>query len=333
MRVAVTGITGQFGKALARRLERDPSIDEVVGIARRDFDPASEGLHKIVFRQGDVRDPGLREAFAGCDAVVHLAFIIGGSRGDNAQRRAINIDGSRNVFAAAAEAGARKIVYASSVAAYGAYPDNPDLIPEDHPTRGTPGVAYSLEKAEIEGVLDVFEKEHPQITVTRFRVGTVVGPGFSDMLYEFLPPGSRRIPMFASWFPRVFPNPIQGGRLLAQIVHEDDVAEAFRLAIVGDAPGAFNIAGDGVLGARDVATIIRARTVPVPLIGAKQLVDLAYRLRISSVPGDWVRLMQYPILVDTTRAKTQLGWLPEYTSEAALRSAADSLFGNARSAR
>ena len=327
MRVAVTGITGQFGKALARSLEREPAVDEVVGVARRDFDPAAEGFRKLTYRPGDVRDPALRESFRGCDVVVHLAFIIGGSRRDHAQRRAINIDGSRNVFAAAAEAGARKIVYASSVAAYGAYADNPDLITEDHPTRGTPGVDYSKEKAEIEGILDLFEKEHPSVTVTRFRVGPVFGPGFEDTLYTFLPPGARRIPLFASWFPRVFPNPIQGGRLLMQGVHEDDVADAFRLAIVNDAQGAFNIAGDGVLGARDIAAILHARTVPVSLIGAKQLVDLAWRLRISNVPGDWVDLMRFPILVDTTRAKTQLGWQPRYTSDAALRSAADSLFG------
>jgi nucleoside-diphosphate-sugar epimerase len=213
------------------------------------------------------------------------------------------------------------------VAAYGAHADNPDLMTEEHPTRGTPGVDYSQEKAEIEAILDLFEKEHPSLTVTRFRVGPVVGPGIESMLYEFLPPGTRRIPLFAPWFPRLFPNPIQGGKLLVQMVHEDDVAQAFRLAIVGDAPGAFNIAGDGVLGARDIATIMRARTVPIPLFGAKQLVDLAYRLRLSNINGDWVDLMRYPILVDTNRAKTVLGWQPQYTSDAALRSAADSLFG------
>jgi nucleoside-diphosphate-sugar epimerase len=313
MRVAVTGITGQFGKALARRLEGEPAVTEVVGVARRSFDPAAEGFRKLVYRRGDVRDSALRETFAGCDVVVHLAFVIGGKRSDQAQRRAINIDGSRNVFAAAAEAGARKIVYASSIAAYGAHSDNPDLLTEDNPTRGTPGVAYSEEKAEIEAVLDLFEKEHPQILVTRFRVSSVAGPGMGDMIYEFLPPVARRLPLFAPWFPRVFPNPVLGGRLLLQAVHEDDVAEAFRLAIVNDAPGAFNIAGDGVLGARDVAAILRARAVPVSLIGARQLIDVAHRLGISSVPGEWIELFKHPILIDTTRA---------------LRATADALFAS-----
>ena len=120
MRVAITGITGQFGKALARVLETDPSITEIVGVARRPFDPAEEGFRRLVYRPGDIRDSSLRETFEGCDVVVHLAFVIGGKRSDQEQRRDINIDGSRNVFASAAEAGAKKIVYASSVAAYGA---------------------------------------------------------------------------------------------------------------------------------------------------------------------------------------------------------------------
>jgi nucleoside-diphosphate-sugar epimerase len=61
----------------------------------------------------------------------------------------------------------------------------------------------------------------------------------------------------------------------------------------------------------------------------KQLVDVAHRLRLSSVSGDWVQLMRFPILVDTSRAKEQLGWNPAYTSEGALRSAANALFGRA----
>jgi nucleoside-diphosphate-sugar epimerase len=308
MRVAVTGITGQFGKALARVLEDEPEVAEVVGVARRPFDPQAEGFTKLVFRQGDVRDPDLRSSLEGADVVVHLAFVIGGSRADQGQRRDINVDGSRNVFAATAEAGARKLIYASSVAAYGAHPDNPDLISEEHPTRGTPGVSYSQEKAEVEAILDVFEKEHPSITVTRMRPCLVAGPGLEDMLWEFLPDAARRLPIFKSWFPRVFPNPIQGGRLLVQAVHEDDVAEAFRLAIVDDAPGAFNLAGEDVLGARDVASILRARALPVPLFGVRRLVDVAHRVGISKVPGDWVDLMRYPILVDSTRARTVLGW-------------------------
>jgi nucleoside-diphosphate-sugar epimerase len=148
------------------------------------------------------------------------------------------------------------------------------------------------------------------------------------MLWEFLPEQARRLPIFKSWFPRVFPNPIQGGRFLVQAVHEDDVADAFRLAIVHDAPGAFNLAGEDVLGARDMATILKARAVPVPLFGVRQVIDLAHRIGVSKVPGEWLDLVRYPILVDTTRARTLLGWEPQFTSAGAMSSTASRLFGS-----
>src|SRR5919202_3160577 len=116
--VAVTGPTGTFGFGLMPLLQDDERIERVVGIARRPFDPAERGWTKMEYRRGDVREPAaLEEAFAGADVVVHLAFLITGnaSRGTT---RAVNVDGTLNVFRAAAAAGARRFVYASSVAAY-----------------------------------------------------------------------------------------------------------------------------------------------------------------------------------------------------------------------
>src|SRR5437588_2420880 len=96
-------------------LEEDPGIGRIVGIARRPFDPGEHGWSKMTYRQGDVRDPvALEEAFEGADVVVHLAFMITG----NAPRdtiRAINVEGTLNAFNAAAVAGVKRFVYASSV--------------------------------------------------------------------------------------------------------------------------------------------------------------------------------------------------------------------------
>src|SRR3954469_854024 len=123
--VAVTGPTGTFGFGLMPLLQADDRIKRIVGIARRPFDPAEHGWTKMEYRQGDVRDPdALEEAFQDADVVIHLAFMITG----NASRetiRAINVDGTQNVFQAAAVSGAERFVYASSVAAYGFHPDNP----------------------------------------------------------------------------------------------------------------------------------------------------------------------------------------------------------------
>jgi hypothetical protein len=132
--VAVTGPTGTFGYGLMPLLQADPRVSKVIGIARRPFDPAAEGWTKMEYRQGDVRDPeALQAACAGADVVVHLAFLIVG--GTPEMTRAINVEGTLNTFRAAADAGAERFVYASSIAAYGFHKDNPVGMTEDWPVR------------------------------------------------------------------------------------------------------------------------------------------------------------------------------------------------------
>src|SRR5919108_1683409 len=116
--VAITGPTGTFGFGLVPLLQDDARIARMVGIARRPFDPAEHGWTKMTYRQGDVRDPdALEEAFAGADVVVHLAFMITGTASRDTIR-AINVEGTLNAFRAAAAAGARRLVYPPSGAAY-----------------------------------------------------------------------------------------------------------------------------------------------------------------------------------------------------------------------
>ena len=148
--VAVTGPTGTFGFGLIPLLQADPRIAHVVGIARRPFDPADHGWNKMEYRRGDVRDPaGLQRAFRGADVVVHLAFLIAGTAA-RATLRATNVEGTLNAVRAAAAVGATRFVFASSVAAYGFYPDNPVGITEDWPVRPAARLFYAREKAELE---------------------------------------------------------------------------------------------------------------------------------------------------------------------------------------
>src|ERR687896_272921 len=147
--VAVTGPTGDIGRALLRALDEEPAVERVLGMARRPFDPASMGLQKTEYRQGDVLDRGRVDAFAAeADVLVHLAFIILGGREET---RSINLEGSRNVFEAARDV--KRLVYTSSVAAYGFHADNPQPLTEDVPTRGTDAHYYSAQKAELEETL------------------------------------------------------------------------------------------------------------------------------------------------------------------------------------
>src|SRR5689334_15409876 len=133
--VAITGPTGTFGSGLVPQLEADERVGRIVGIARRPFDPAEHGWTKMTYRQGDVRDVDtLRDAFAGADVVVHLAFAVTGAANRDTLR-SINVDGTANAVRAAVAAGASRFVHASSVAAYGFHPDNPVGMDESWPVR------------------------------------------------------------------------------------------------------------------------------------------------------------------------------------------------------
>src|SRR6201994_1862494 len=253
--VAVTGPTGTFGFGLMPLLQAEPRVERIIGIARRPFDPADHGWSKLEYRRGDVRDEAaLREAFAGADVVVHLAFMITGTA-DADTIRAINVDGTVNAFRAGREAGAERFVYASSVAAYGFHPDNPVGMTEDWPTRPADHLFYAREKAELEQVLrdEAAAAAPPALYLVRPPI--VLGPhalGAKGALPAPVAGAGRR--MFELMRALPFPLPVLAPQVPVQFIHEADVGEALLLCALGEGPpGAYNIAGDGVLTGADVA--------------------------------------------------------------------------------
>ena len=262
--VAVTGPTGTFGLALMPLLEEDDRIARVVGIARRPFEPRDRGWTKMEYRRGDVRDPdALRTAFDGADVAVHLAFLIlGGGRGTT---RAINVEGTINAFHAAAEAGVRRFVYASSIAAYGFHRDNPIGIPEDWETRPAERLFYAQEKAELEHVLREAAAAHPGTELYLLRPPIVLGPDAVGAKVQ-LPAMLGRLAGTVGKAVRRLPAvPASVPDLPVQLIHQDDVAAALHLCAVGAGPaGAYNIAADDVLSLVDVGRELGLRAFPVP---------------------------------------------------------------------
>jgi nucleoside-diphosphate-sugar epimerase len=319
--VAVTGPTGTFGAGLVPMLEADDRVRRVVGIARRPFDPAERGWSKMEYRRGDVRDPGaLREAFAGADVVVHLAFLITG----NARRgttRSVNVDGTLDVFRAAADAGARRFVYASSVAAYGWHRDNPERISEDWPVRPAGRLFYAREKAELEHLLTAESAARPELALYLLRPSVVLGPntaGGKDLLPGPLAPlgrwlfgRPRRLPV---------PLPVLAPTFPLQFVHEDDVGQALHLCVVGAGPpGAYNVAGDGVLTVADVVREFGGLPIPVPAAPTELAARTVAGLPFLPPVAEWVEAATRPVIMDTARAKERLGWRPRHTGLEALR--------------
>jgi nucleoside-diphosphate-sugar epimerase len=319
--VAVTGPTGTFGSGLVPLLQADERIAKIVGIARRPFDPASKGWTKMTYRQGDVRDPAaLEDAFRDADVVVHLAFMITG----NASRetiRAINVEGTLNAFRAAAVAGALRFVYASSVAAYGFHRDNPQPMTEEWPTRPADRLFYAQEKAEIEALLGEESAATPQLDLYLLRPPIVLGPnamGAKELLPGPLAPLGRAVAGAVT--AGKVPLPVPAPDLPIQLIHEADVGQAFLQCVVAAGPpGAYNIAGDGVLTAADFARELGFTPVPVPGGIVQKAARAAASVPFLPPAAEWIEAIAQPAIMDSTKARTELGWTPRYTGIEALR--------------
>lgn len=302
MRVVIVGATGNVGTSLLEALARDNRVDSVLGLARRL--PAAE-FPKTEWARANVETDDLKAHFRGADAVVHLAWRIQPSR-DLADLRRTNVDGSARVFRAAAAAGVPALVYASSVGVYSPGPkDRP--VDETWPRDGVATSFYARHKAEVERLLDRFEEEQPGVRVVRMRPAlTFKREAASGIRRLFLGPLVPN-PLLRAGFVPVVPD---APRLRFQAVHSLDVGEAYRLAVVGDARGAFNLAADPVLDGATLAVLLGARAVRVPPGFLRGAAGLTWRLRLQPTPAGWIDLALGVPLLDPSRARTELGWSP-----------------------
>lgn len=325
--VAVTGPTGEIGGAFVRALDRSPAVARIVGMARRPFDPSEQGLTKLEYMQGDITDrAACNKLVAGADVVVHLAFIIFG-KPDEA--REINLQGARNVFEATFEAGARRLVYTSSVAAYGFHEDNPLPLKEDIPARGTEDHPYSLQKAEVETLLANLARAYSDTDVYVFRPCIVAGPSALALITKLpfvqlgdkLPNSAKKFVGGLPMLRPVLPDP----GVPFQLVHEDDVAQAL-LAAVHDrgTPGIYNLAAEGAITVADLAHALGWYSIPIPDIALDAAARIVSKLPLMPVEAKWVDALRVPVTMDTLKARAELSWHPQHD---ALDTLADTVVG------
>jgi UDP-glucose 4-epimerase len=319
--VAVTGPTGEIGRAFISALERLPEVERVIGMARRPFDMAGHGWEKTEYRRGDVLDrDAVDDLVEGADVVVHLAFaIVAGGK----ESREVNLTGSRNVFEAAAAAGAKRLVYTSSVAAYGFHRGMPALLEEDEPVRGTSRHPYSAHKAAVEAEL-VTALEDSDTEAYVFRPCIVAGPE-ATLLLDLVPllAVGQRIPGPLRWalgkvpeLRPVLPDP----GVPFQLVHHDDVAAALCAAVVGHGePGVYNLAGPGQLTITDLAHALGWHAVPAPHLAVAATAEAVSLMPFLPDEAAWIEAVRRPVLMDTARARRKLHWMPHHDARATLR--------------
>jgi nucleoside-diphosphate-sugar epimerase len=282
----------------------------VLGIARR---IPQQTYPKVEWASADIARAGLVPHFRGADAVIHLAWLIQPSRDlDHLYR--VNVEGSQRVFEAVAEAGVPALVYASSVGAYSRGPKD-RFVDESWPVNGITTSYYSRHKAEVEAILDAFERRHPDVRVARMRPGLIFKRESASQQRRLfagpLVPSPLVRPGLIPFIPDI-------PRLRFQAVHSYDVGRAYARAALGDARGAFNLAAEPVLDPPRLARLLRTRTVRVPAGAARAAMQTAWRLRLQPSPAGWLDLALGVPLLDTTRARTELGWEPQFTAEEAI---------------
>lgn len=310
MRVVVTGASGNVGTSVLEALGRESKVKEIVGIARRV--PEVE-MPKVRWVGADILEVELTQFFAGADVVIHLAWAIQPSR-DEAMTERINVEGSRRVFEAAAAAKAGALIYASSVGAYSPGPKERQ-VDESWPVEGIPTSFYSRHKAATEDLLDELEARAPDLRIVRLRPALIFKSEAASEIRRlfagpFLPGFLVRkqlIPML----PRV-------PRLRFQAVYSRDVGEAYRQAVVREVSGAFNIAAEPEIGIEELQEFFGARSFPLPAKALRAAADLSWKLRLQPSPPGWVDLALGVPMMDTTRAREELGWEPTMTSLEAL---------------
>src|SRR3954471_19947022 len=311
MKIVVTGATGNVGTSVLNALLGDPRVTEVVGIARRLPDWPLERTRWV---SADVERDDLGAEYAGADAVIHLAWLIQPSR-DDAELERVNVEGSRRVFEAAAAAGAKAIVHASSIGVYSPGPkDRP--VDESWPREGIETSFYSRHKAAAEHILDEVEQAHPELRVVRLRPALIFKREAGSEIRRLFAGPFLPSPLV---HPRLIPVLPVPKRLVLQAVHSDDVGEAYRLAALSpEARGAYNIAADPVLDPATLARALGARPVGVPERALRVLADATWRARLQPTPPGWLDMGLGVPVMDTRRAREQLGWTPTRSSTNAL---------------
>jgi len=300
--ILITGASGYFGQRLVRLFEDKPEVKRITGI---DVKPPRHASGKLEFVGCDVRDP-LDRVFVdrGIDCVIHAAYILPPIP-DIALMEDININGTRNVLAAAAKHGVKQILDCSSSTAYGFHPDNPAVLTEDSPLRGNDDFTYAKNKKEIEAWMRGFEKEHPEILLCTVRPCFVVGPGFTNPLARHLAKKICILPLQTAPF---------------QYIHEDDLVEIMYLLLRNRKTGVYNLAADGTITFDEMLDILGGWPLKLPVWLLWPMNDLMWRLRmtfITEFPSPCLNMIRYPWIASNAKVKKDLGYRFRYTTREA----------------
>lgn len=216
--------------------------------------------------------------------------------------------------------GADAVVHASSVGAYRAARGHRP-VDETWPTDALPTASYGREKSYLERVLDRIACQHPVLRVVRMRPCFLFKRASATSQRRIFA-GALLAPPLLRAVPPVLPLP---GSLQFQVMHTSDAAEAYRRVLHEPVHGAVNVAAEPPIGPHELAAVLGARAVPVPMALVRNAVAAAWHARVLPASPHLVDLVAGLPLLDSTRARTELGWAPVRTGPEALAELVDGL--------
>lgn len=287
MNLLVTGSASGLAQVLLPRLLADPRVELVIGVDREQGAFTHERFVQVLM---DLHSPLLERVLKGARAVVHLAAAgyVEPAPAERAAAQAAMLRDAQNLFTRAAAAGVPRLVHLSSALVYDARGGG--ALHEDHARGGGAGCGVAQALRAVEDWLDGFEREHPNLRLLRLRPHWIVGPRTGSLLKRLLTQRLR---------PRL-PDP----QPVLQCVHEDDVAAAIALAIDNGLSGALNLACAEAVTLHDMQRLARRLTLPAsPRLVAR---------RLDGAEAGCLKLLEQPLVLDTDRARRELGWTPRY---------------------
>jgi len=299
-RVLVTGLGTFWGGRVAQQLEKDPDVDVIVGLDRKEPEVELERTEYVRSDEGYSILSRIVKATK-VDTIVHTFLMVDSTGVGSRTIHEINVIGTMNLFAAASAPGStvRNVVVKSSTLVYGAAPQDPNMFREEHRRSSPPHTAVERSLLEVEGYVRDFAEDNPHVTVSLLRFSNVLGPDIRTPIARAL-----TLPLV----PRLF-----GYDPRFQFVHEDDVVRAMLFVLDRQLPGIFNVAGDGVLPWSEVAAICGKRTVPLPPFGFTGFVRSPLSWLGIELTPELIDLLRYGRGVDNRRLK-QAGFSYGHTS-------------------
>jgi UDP-glucose 4-epimerase len=299
--VAITGISGNLGKALAKLLHTET---RVVGIDRRPFPDKPKDIQHHQF---DIRKKRVEEVFrhGRIEALIHLG-IMHDPRMPSAESHSFNVVGTQKVLELCRRHGVRKVVVLSSANVYGPLPGNTNFIPEETPLMASARFSDVRDLIEVDMYAQSFMWKHPEIETVILRPVNIVGPTVRNAPSNYL-----RLER---------PLTVLGFDPMVQLIHQDDACRALALALRPGVRGVYNISGPGEVPLSAVLAELGRRPIPLPHFLVRPLLEKLFEARLTSFPPGEIDHIQYLCAVDGSRAVRELGWAPSRSLRETIRS-------------